>query len=98
MFQLAICERFDAAAHCVSAASAKGIEGHYLIESIDLDDFYSGDYKEFRLGKGVDDAEYEVRLELVEAHELEGGEAVGVLKTQALKRFQRQCKQRNTKV
>ena len=94
MLQLAICERFDATAHGVSSASAKGIEGHYLIESIDLDDFYSGDYKEFRLGKGVDDAEYEVRLELVEAHELDGGEAVGLLKTHALKRLQRKCRQR----
>lgn len=94
MLQLAICERFDATAHGISPASAKGIDGHYLIESIDLDDFYSGDYKDFRLGKGVDDPEYEVRLELVEAHELDGGEAVGVLKTHALKRFQRKCRER----
>ena len=92
MFQLAICERFDATAHGTSPTSAKGIEGHYLIESINLDDFYSGDYKEFRLGNGVHDAEYEVRVEIVEAHELEGGEAVGVLKTHALKRLQRKCK------
>lgn len=89
MLQLAICERFDAMAHGIANNSAKGIDKHYLIECIDLDDFYSGDYKDFRLGKGIGDSNYNVRLEIVEAHELEGGEAVGVLKTHPIKRLQR---------
>lgn len=95
MLQLAICENFDAVAHGTTLNSAKGIEGHYLIESINLDDFYSSEYKSFRLGKGIDDSNYQVQLEIVHAHELEGGEAVGILKTAGLKRLQR--KWRNTR-
>jgi hypothetical protein len=89
MLQLAICERYDARNHGKTEKSAENIEEHFLIESIELNDFYSGDYKHFRLGNGVEDPQYNVRLEIVEEHELEGGEAIGIVKTRALKRFQR---------
>ena len=89
MLRLAICEPFEAALHGKTRESAKDIEGRLLVEHVDLDDFYSDDYKEFRLGRGIDDPNYTVRLEIVETDELEGGEAVGTVRTQALVRLQR---------
>ena len=89
MLKLAICETFNKSIHGITLNTSKDIEGQYLIESIDLEDFYSGDYKKFRLGKGIEDANYKVQLEIVEEHTLEGGETVGVIKTCALKRLQR---------